>query len=428
VNDTNKVGLYPHPVAICLGKPGKLFVLDYNPADCTSKLLDVRLHVPADIIILSRNLINARSLSFAGDIVYVCHYNSHISVHPYEAVKLRKNLMKADLQEELRMRQQDTSGTIAILKTRLEQYISNVERQHRQNGTNKDHVLFMRDGVPDNILPGCICKASKSMLVVSSDQSRKLYSISLSSDGVLMKGEVTDVGDYPAECRNVISLTVSGNSIFFVAKPGEGIVGGIMKVSLADGIMTAVISNQSAACRECLCVVALPEGEVAFFDVGTHQIKQHQTDNVVTIIAGSGQEGVDDGKCNLASFYQVTDMCAEFGTNLYTVDIQAGTMRLVTSMTGTLLYLENCGKLYSAFNVHLKGRHGDLIQHGLPHAIRKLQEILQYLQGTVREAKVLQELKRLHSPMVHRAPFPTKQCHLLPSFTRSLFTYNRFWL
>ena len=80
INDTNKVGMYPHPIDVCLGAPGKLYVLDYNPIDEMSRLLEVRLHVPADITVVSKNLADARSLSFVGNIVYACHYNAYISV------------------------------------------------------------------------------------------------------------------------------------------------------------------------------------------------------------------------------------------------------------------------------------------------------------------------------------------------------------
>lgn len=45
--DTNKVGLYPHPVAVCVEENGKLLVLDYAPTKNSSMLLEFKLHMPA---------------------------------------------------------------------------------------------------------------------------------------------------------------------------------------------------------------------------------------------------------------------------------------------------------------------------------------------------------------------------------------------
>ena len=98
-----------------------------------------------------------------------------------------------------------------------------------------------------------------------------------------------------------------------------------------------------------------------------------------TLLAGCGQEGVTDGKCTTASFYQVTDMCCEFDTNLYIVDIQAGSLHLVTSMQGTEEFLQKLGKLYSSFGLTIKD--GPPVEPTtLAGAIENLQELKLYLE------------------------------------------------
>ena len=54
--DTNKVGLYPHPVAVCVEENEKLLDLDYAPTKNSSRLLEVKLHVPAEVKILGEFL------------------------------------------------------------------------------------------------------------------------------------------------------------------------------------------------------------------------------------------------------------------------------------------------------------------------------------------------------------------------------------
>ena len=56
ISETNKIGMYPHPIAVCVGDRGKILFLDYAPGKNSSRLLEVRLHVPADVKILGEYL------------------------------------------------------------------------------------------------------------------------------------------------------------------------------------------------------------------------------------------------------------------------------------------------------------------------------------------------------------------------------------
>ena len=98
-----------------------------------------------------------------------------------------------------------------------------------------------------------------------------------------------------------------------------------------------------------------------FYDGGTHQLKHLHDDNI-QIIAGSGNEGKSDGMGEVASLGQVTSLCYVH-RNLFMVDVQAGTLRLVTSMSGTRLFLANLDKLYAACKVHLKVAGGVFNRH-----------------------------------------------------------------
>lgn len=69
--ETNKIGMYPHPIAVCVGDRGKILVLDYAPVKNSSRLLDVRLHVPADVKILGEYL-GATSMVYSGGTAYLC--------------------------------------------------------------------------------------------------------------------------------------------------------------------------------------------------------------------------------------------------------------------------------------------------------------------------------------------------------------------
>ena len=120
VNDTNSPVMYPHPIALCMGKEGKVLALDVNPTNKATQLIEIRLHIPADISVVSRNFADARSLAFLGGITtFICQYNKSISVVPPDAGKMKMNMKKADLQEILQSKGLPTVGKVNELKQQL---------------------------------------------------------------------------------------------------------------------------------------------------------------------------------------------------------------------------------------------------------------------------------------------------------------------
>ena len=117
-------------------------------------------------------------------------------------------MFKTELQTELHNQGLDTSGKVSELKSRLQDYLSSVERDHRLNVINVKHVLFTHNDELIQILPGFITKGSNEMFIMFSDDSRKLNTVTVSSDGVLIKGDVTELGGYAPECSHIISLAV----------------------------------------------------------------------------------------------------------------------------------------------------------------------------------------------------------------------------
>ena len=55
-----------------------------------------------------------------------------------------------------------------------------------------------------------------------------------------------------------------------------------------------------------------------------------------------------------ASFSQPMGICVENNKTILITDAQLGTIKLITEINDVNLFLENLGKLYEAFSVHLK--------------------------------------------------------------------------
>lgn len=121
ISDTNKVGLYPHPVAICCGEHGRLLVLDYAPLKNITRLLEIRLHVLADVEVVGECHGAAKSLAYFDGIAYVsCPSGIQLfSLTKKPALQL-KNLKKVELIFELERRDLDTLGTVPVLREHMQ--------------------------------------------------------------------------------------------------------------------------------------------------------------------------------------------------------------------------------------------------------------------------------------------------------------------
>ena len=62
--DSNKAGLYPHPIYICLGPNGKFFFMDYCPLKEETKLCLADLHNPVRVSVVKSGLSDAKSMLY----------------------------------------------------------------------------------------------------------------------------------------------------------------------------------------------------------------------------------------------------------------------------------------------------------------------------------------------------------------------------
>ena len=79
-SETNKPGMFPHPIAITCGQHGKLLFLDYNPFKATSRIVEADLHKSMRVKFLKSDLHGARSLCYLNDMGTAVLYQSDAGV------------------------------------------------------------------------------------------------------------------------------------------------------------------------------------------------------------------------------------------------------------------------------------------------------------------------------------------------------------
>ena len=131
----------------------------------------------------------------------------------------------------------------------------------------------------------------------------------------------------------------------------------------------------------------------------------------VTVIAGTGEEGNKNGSGNCAAFGQPMGLCTE-GDNIFLMDAQIGAVKLVMTVTGTIQFLENLGKFYGAFSVHLKNRPSK--RHTIEEAHEMVKDVSAYIKSTVLSVQEIRNSNNVtNGPQGTVASKTAKSVHLV---------------
>ena len=78
--EDNKVGAYPHPVAITNAGGGILFVLNHAPLNNQSKVVKLQLHNPVRVTVVKEKLLKAKSLCTSNVFVFISTTDSIVVI------------------------------------------------------------------------------------------------------------------------------------------------------------------------------------------------------------------------------------------------------------------------------------------------------------------------------------------------------------
>ena len=244
------------------GPFGKLLVVDFDPLNNTCKLLLVRLHSPADVIVLVEDLQNAKSVAFTNGVAYCTEPSSKripfVAVKGNVTLKVSTLKKKEDLQTKLQECHWSTEGTVAQLRERLKKHLDELKLPYKGTENCIAGVSFER--------PSAVCALSDDILLVANDGSGCFKQVCLNFDGVGIQGTSTAFATYPHP-MSVVSLAFS---IFFFS----GRLGGIFKLELSSHQVSTVLRNSEPHTpeRDIACVAVNEEGVIYFTDIKSRQV------------------------------------------------------------------------------------------------------------------------------------------------------------
>lgn len=114
---------------------------------------------------------------------------------------------RAQVAEELQKLQRSVSGTLPVLKKRLEFHLKRV-----LDGLKDKNVINLE---PKLRKPTALCFATPGILICADDGTRKVVQISLTFDGVTVNGEISKATPYPPAVSSVQDMTVISSAIYF---------------------------------------------------------------------------------------------------------------------------------------------------------------------------------------------------------------------
>ena len=177
------------------------------------------------------------------------------------------------------------------------------------------------------------------------------------------------------------------------------------------------VANAGQANSGIQAVAPLSDGKVAFTDQTRHQVMHLDRNGTVTVIAGTGEEGNENDSGSCAAFGQPMGLCTE-GDNIFLTNAQIGTVKLVTTVAGTIQFLENLGKFYGAFSVHPKNRLSK--RHTIEEAHKMVEDVSAYIKSTVLSVQEIRNSNKVtNGPQGTVASRTAKSVHLVEKVKHS---------
>lgn len=358
---------------------GKLFALDYDFTTKESHLVEIRLHQPTDVKVLKGSFKDARDICYNDGVIFVAERGLS-SIHIIDIqnkVTLNPGRLKtrADLLYHIRRFGLDDGGTVDVLRKRLESQLNKISSQMK-----KPHLI---DIVPPVKKPTSICAVDKELIYVSDDDLKCLLQIVLDYNGVGITGAAEKIVEYPAGVSSVESLCVCSHYLYFAA---SGISGGLYSYNLQSSTIELLAQNSTLECGEVKKVCCLDDGHgcILYTDSSQQRVRCfNPASRTITAMLGFGQKGTNDGTNTNCSFLQLYAICSK-GKTIFLSDVQAGTVKLVSNLHGTVQFLGALGQLYDSFDI-LSSK--DKPPISFQQVIDNVSDVNKYIAETVAQVK-----------------------------------------
>jgi hypothetical protein len=220
-------------------------------------------------------------------------------------------------------------------------------------------------------------------LYIACRSTNQIYSLNPEKDGVGLKAEPIICAPYPPNIVKLSDIWTSEGTIYVAV---SGVNGGIFH--FRNDTWTVLLTSSNDLEVHGLVHV---QTSTIFTDPAHHKVYSLGDDGTISEWAGSGVLGDVDGPAQHCRFGQITGICIEREKNIYIVDTQNGSVKMLTDPKPTAKFLQQIGHMCRSFGMHRKGTHS--IDALLDVAVHNTSGVNEYIQTTV--SKVQDEVHKV---------------------------------
>lgn len=388
VCDDNKPGVLEHPVGICGGPLGNMFISDIR----RGTVFKIRTsHYPAEVQAIITKLDTPLGLEYFNGILYVAECGKNQIIYKdlegcqiLDPVKMTVIKMKNKLKELDLWQNAYNSYKKEDLKRVLESYLGSKGKKDLSQERQSHHVLKIL-GQFKMSKPASLCSCTlsgKDTLIIGSMAGDILW-CELQCDGITVTGQVLQTMNIAV--MEIVALVVTEESLYVGSHAQDG---GILKLTYDtpsgkwNDTFDVLLSNKSDKCQRVYGLAFSSENTLLFIDLESVRVCELDiaTGNI-TNIANNGPGQRDGSK---GQFCQPSGIAIQ-GNTLFIVDTAVGKFKTIVRPRGLIQYLKNLHDFCKVFGIHEKGC--EAAEYAVEDAIAALVQVYEFDKNCVDKVK-----------------------------------------
>ena len=417
--DSNRPGVMKQPISIAPVDISQFMVLD-----AVGKLFLMRLHYPADLVLVDDTLRCPLSVVYLSNGLTLVSepkmkqlsaidLSGNNILHPetMTVAQLKTEVQKRDKSLKMRSnRKADLLKAFGDLMKKSRQTIA--KPNYVGKGRYRKYDVQLKSDVTVAIM--CIDPASAARIVVSDAVSHDILVLDIECNGLQIQAQI--MSTHKGFHSHISSLCCNEKYIYSVQ---EGLDGGLLRIGKESSVRSVIQPNEK---KHELLSVACIDTSIAVGDGKTGAILLYDENSESTRTIRAKTKKASDGL--ETSFEQPLALCFNFKNSLIVCDTAVGEVKVLSLNTDGLVdYLELLYLLNHTFGVHLPTE--DKQQLEIDEAIKNLQRVVDLLDRIVANAREGSNSKKriTQGPDGTPATKTVKSVHMILSGVRKLHDF-----
>ena len=205
----------------------------------------------------------------------------------------------------------------------------------------ENKVIFRNE--PEQPNTDALVIVEKRLIYAACPSKGQIIRIAMQRNAIGLQADATTVKRYADNWNHIWSMSIVKSEIAVCHNDGITLLS--LKTVMCKDIVDNMVSRTCSTYKNGL-----------LFTFKDDQKAHLWKDERVEMFAGSDEKVSRDGTVTFARFHTPTGLCFEFDHVVYVADYRFGSIRQITTLKHTTLFLRALNKLIDAFTIHDKHR------------------------------------------------------------------------